>query len=363
MRKGFIRFNKIKSSMIFSMVCLSILCSTSCHTTVDLEKAYLDDKTDSSLIRDTEKQVLDIKQKEIEDERKGFDLIQNPDGSMTIMIVPPNIIKTSESNMDTDAEKEIKGKEALISDYKNKIVEPSFKEGILKGWLFQNEKIYQVHTRTYHSTIIQLEPGEEMLETPYLSEPDVWRISRGMGIVDGQPTQYLMLKPDYSGLNSTLVIITNRRIYQLEISSYKDHYMPYVKWIYRRQVEDSASWLKHQMELFNEHQKQKEEGKKQFIIHNYKMTLSSRKITWKPTAVYDDGQKTYFVLDRKTLNTKLPAIFNDSREIINYEVKDNVLIVNQLIEKVTLRLGKQTVTIQKKKGIGKELKKAKETQK
>ena len=65
---------------------------------------------------------------------------------------------------------------------------------------------------------------------------------------------------------------------------------------------------------------------------------------------YDDGQHTYIILDEKCLNMTLPAVFNQKKEIINFNVDKNKIVINNLIEKVTLKLGKQKVTVIKKKG-------------
>ena len=71
---------------------------------------------------------------------------------------------------------------------------------------------------------------------------------------------------------------------------------------------------------------------------------------WLPKQVYDDGMKTYLVLDNMSLLTEYPVAFNERNEIINYRTKENTIIIDQLIEKVTLRLGRQKVVITKKKG-------------
>ena len=68
-----------------------------------------------------------------------------------------------------------------------------------------------------------------------------------------------------------------------------------------------------------------------------------------PKRVYDDGQSTYIQVDDIVLQKKLPGLFNDKNEIENYSVKKNVFVVPRLVNKITLRLGKQKVVIEKKK--------------
>ena len=67
-----------------------------------------------------------------------------------------------------------------------------------------------------------------------------------------------------------------------------------------------------------------------------------------PLRVYDDGQSTYIQVDEIVLQKKLPVLFNEKNEIINYTVKKNVFVIPRLISKATLRLGKEKVTVEKK---------------
>ena len=87
-----------------------------------------------------------------------------------------------------------------------------------------------------------------------------------------------------------------------------------------------------------------------YISNDYKMSWSVfRKPYWLPKKVYDDGAKTYIVLEEQVLHTKMPALFDMRKNIINYRVQKNILIVDQLITKMTLKIGSEKVTIKKKK--------------
>lgn len=58
---------------------------------------------------------------------------------------------------------------------------------------------------------------------------------------------------------------------------------------------------------------------------------------------------TYIQVDEIVLQKKLPLIFNEKNEIQNYTVDKNLFVIPRLINKVTLRVGKQKVIIEKKK--------------
>ena len=86
------------------------------------------------------------------------------------------------------------------------------------------------------------------------------------------------------------------------------------------------------------------------FYHLIKMTHPIfNKPSWLPKQVYDDGSKTYIVHDEKSLHTELPILFNERNELVNYRIQKNIFIIDQLITKVTLRLGNVKVTIEKKR--------------
>lgn len=357
--------SKLDYKFVFFGICFIVcilffvLLLNGCKT-IDLEKEGLRADYDTQKEEvvadenqpDSEKEEVSEEKKEEEDTDKvGFTEEQK---KLIPVIEPPETVYIDKSKQQKPQDAGIyEGAAALKRNYKDQKVPPKYREGKLVGWLYRENKIYEVHCQVFRTTIIQLEPGEEMVEVPYISEPDVWRISRGVGYKDGIPTQYLMLKPDYSGLTSTFIIITNKRLYQLEISSYWDHYMPLCQWVYENDIRDTVSWLQFQkeQEVRKEEEKKKKEleAKRDYTSYDYKIKYFKRPI-WCPVSVYDDGQKTYIVLDDRVLNMSMPAVFNGRKEILNFNVDKNKIILNQLIEKTTLKIGHEKVTVIKKKG-------------
>ncbi len=273
-------------------------------------------------------------------------LKENDVESAVVFLAPPEMIYGQPS----EEEQELEGGEALKQHLKDITELPKYSQvqNRLKAWYYKKGHVYQLHCQTYHTTVIQLEPGEQLKESPYLSETEVWRLSYGQGIVNGLDTIFLMLKPDYGGLTSTLTLITDKRIYMIELKSYKDHYMPFVSWVYPNYEDTRSAFTKweNDKKLVEEFSGMNAEN----LSFDYKIRHSIRnKPAWTPVLVYDDGQKTYIVLDKKSLNMTIPTIFKKNREIVNKEVRKNIIVINELIEKVTLRSGKQKVTVIKKK--------------
>ena len=269
-----------------------------------------------------------------------------------VYVEAPMVVK-----QDVKADKKLSGKEAVKQGVNDVTVLPEYSDGALKAFVYKEQKLYQIHCQTFHTTMIALEPGEQLLEVPYISESEVWRLSRGTGLSDGQAVQYLMLKPDKSGLDSTMIIITDRRVYQMQIMSFNDHYMPYVRWTYN----DTArqQWvLANAQKVLNGGKDEEKKGPSAIedIIgevadvysFDYEVKATGKtKPVWHPVVVFDDGASTYIILDKKCVNMDMPSVFENTKDVVNKSVKKNVIVINKLVRKLTLKLGNEKVTVRK----------------
>ena len=182
------------------------------------------------------------------------------------------------------------------------------------------------------------------------SEMHEYLIQEELKVQDIAPTVVYVEKPVYSGLDSSFVIITDRRVYHLRIKSYKDTHMAMVKFTYpnTRNVwakspnDNAAKGVSIENDYITV-------TNPEYLSFDYKMKYGFRKPEFLPQRVYDDGNKTYIVVDDIVLHKRLPLVFNERNEIVNYTVQKNVFIIPRLINKITLRLEKQKVTIEKKK--------------
>jgi type IV secretion system protein VirB9 len=209
--------------------------------------------------------------------------------------------------------------------------------------------VYEIHTMPYRTTDIQLEPGEQVLEMPFLTEEKVWEIGAGVSRKNGRDVQHFFVKPIYANLTTSMIIITDRRVYHLLLKSFKDIFMAMVQWEYPSSMPftiKTESMNKRVQELSNDSLAVNPE----FLSFDYTMSYSLfKKPVWIPKRVYDDGRKTYIELDEKMLHMESPVIFNKRNERINYRVKKNLVIIDELVEKITIRRGKEKIAITKKK--------------
>lgn len=252
-----------------------------------------------------------------------------------------------------EPEKKVTGKDAARKSTESSMVVP---EKFVHGTMyydFDDDFTYEIYCQPYRVTDIQLEPGEQVIEMPFLSEEKVWEIGAGVSRSGSYDVQHFFIKPAYSGLETSFIIITDKRIYHLMLKSFRDCYMTQVKWQYPNTMPfkitgdyaESITGAGKVNRLTNEQLK----VDPRFLSFDYKMTYSIfKKPYWLPYRIYDDGEKTYITMNETVLHMTSPILMNKRNERINYWVDKNLIVINELIEKVTLRIGSQKVTIRKK---------------
>ena len=88
----------------------------------------------------------------------------------------------------------------------------------------------------------------------------------------------------------------------------------------------------------------------QFLSFDYRIIRPFfRRPAWTPTLVYDDGRRTYIVFPEGVLMRELPVVFENRADVVNFRVNRNIIIIDKLIEHLTVRLGNQVITIEKRR--------------
>jgi type IV secretion system protein VirB9 len=205
--------------------------------------------------------------------------------------------------------------------------------------------LYQVYAAPLHLTSIQLQPGEKILGKPAAGDTIRWvmGVARS-GAPGGEQQQYLYIKPTRAGLDATIAINTDRRIYYLELHSYENTYMAAVQWRYPH---DELEQL--------EAQAARDESlaaattatniNLESVNFSYRVSVEKGKPTWTPVQVFDDGRKTFVRFPVSMLTREAPALFvlssTNETQLVNYRVKNDYYIVDRLIDRVELRVGQK----------------------
>lgn len=331
-----------QAAAVFALAALAAGCSS----TKDMENEILIDSEGEKIsYAKNRRQEAALNQIE-SDEWEAQERLKEQDIESTVVYVEkPVYVPEQEA---PEAPK--KGKDAVKASTEGSIKEPEkFKNGAM--WYDYDETFtYEIFCQAYRVTDLVLEPGEQVLEMPFLSENQVWEIGAGVSRQGMTDVQHFFLKPSMSGLTTSMIIITDKRIYHLLLKSFKDAYMSIVRWNYPNSMpfKVSSAYVGN-FSLTGQAQKDETAFNPKYLSFDYKMKYSLfHKPVWLPTLVFDDGRKTYIRMNETVLHRESPALFNNKNELINYRVDGNLIIIDQLIDKVTLKRTREKVIITKK---------------
>ncbi len=215
-------------------------------------------------------------------------------------------------------------------------------------YAYDPDQVYEVYCQVVRTTDIYLQPGEVVIDSPFVSDTERWIIGAGVNQQNGTVVQHIYVKPKQAGLDATLIINTTMRVYHIVLRSYNSVYMPIVKWTYpvdelpKRYAQDIIK----EMEISNG----MDTVDPSLLSFDYKIIFNVfNRPKWIPKRIYDDGKKTYLVFDEQVLQMELPGLFENRADVVNYRVQGNLVVINKLIEKMTVKYKKQKITIEKKR--------------
>ena len=333
----------MKNRIIYAAVTALIAILASCKT-IEFDKQLLKDsaplkeagiKTNADEIQQANKEA---EQEKIENELKEVDV------DKTVVYVKQPVYVPAQS----PEQKPASGKEAAKQSTADAIQKPDYYIHGTMYYDYDDDYVYEVYAQPYRVTDIVLEPGEQVLEMPFMSENKPWVLGAGVSQNLGKDVQHFFIKPIKTNLETTMTIITDKRVYHLLLKSYKDTYMTIVKWNYPNSLPFTVKTDAMQ-EKVNKLSSESAGVNPEFLSFDYKMSYSIfKKPVWCPKLVYDDGRRTYIRMNPVMLHRESPVLFDKTRNLINYHVDGALVVIDRLIEKVTLRYGSEKVTIQKK---------------
>lgn len=192
---------------------------------------------------------------------------------------------------------------------------------------------------------VELQPGEQVNninigDPRFLVEPAV---SGGAG----NEVQHLIIKPSDVGLQTSLVVTTNRRTYRVRLRSHRTEFMPHVSFIY---TEDAvAKWDVVKTREGKERQQNTMPKTGEYLGNLSFAYEISGSAAWKPVRVYNDGSKTIIQMPSTIAQTEAPTLlvvrkdgspFTDADTVmVNYRVQGDRYIVDTVFDKAILIAG------------------------
>jgi type IV secretion system protein VirB9 len=195
--------------------------------------------------------------------------------------------------------------------------------------------------------MIELQPGERIIGEPQIGDSVRWNISPAMYGEGQDSTSLIVLKPQEPGLDTNLLITTNRRAYYLRIVSKPQEYVARVAFSYPDD-DNSQKWQQHLLAQRAQAQENKRDAQlmpamitADKLNFRYKITGGNDQL--RPVRVFDHGAKTYIQMRPEVQNSEAPVLVvlgSDGKgEMTNYRVQRQTYIVDRLFERAQLILG------------------------
>jgi len=212
---------------------------------------------------------------------------------------------------------------------------------------------------------IELEPGEVVQGVPHIGDSVRWKIAPAVSAEGDLKVTHLIIKPTEPGLDTNLMVPTDRRTYHLRLVSSRDKYLARVAFEY---PENSAqTWQKMMQGSSGRPERVASAASTQNdfpsiaierINFNYKIDVVKGKPKFKPVRVMDDGSRTYISMneDMPVEEAPVPILIDaeGNEQMVNYRLKGNIFTIDRMVEKVALINGtgstQQRIEIQRQKG-------------
>lgn len=217
---------------------------------------------------------------------------------------------------------------------------------------------------------IQLQPGERLVEDLSLGDSVLWDAELRVSGSAEKPNVRVIIKPDDKATQTSLLVATNKRFYDIQLVKSDSHYTNVLAFTYPQEIAANnkaridklnaaaarTAAAKKKRVAADHARKSVPVGKKSVYVgkldFDYKI---SGKTKFKPVRVFNDGKKTYIDLPENYSGEKpvfLASGTHAASEIVNSRWSGNRLTVDRVVEAGTLVRGvggrAQKITLKRK---------------
>jgi type IV secretion system protein VirB9 len=193
---------------------------------------------------------------------------------------------------------------------------------------------------------VALQAGEQV-NSINLGDTARWTVEPAITGSGATEIQHLIIKPMDVGLETSLVVTTNRRSYHFRLRSHRTEYMPQVSFTYPEDAQ--VKW-----DAIQRREKQERTDNTLPATGEYLGDLTfdydlSGSASWKPVRVYNDGRKTIIEMPGAMQQTEAPTLLvvrkeggmftDDETVLVNYRVHGNRYIVDTVFDRAILISG------------------------
>lgn len=204
--------------------------------------------------------------------------------------------------------------------------------GALHEFAYERGALYAIQASPQRITDIALEPGEALLSVS-AGDTTRWIVGDAHSGAGANGQAHVLIKPNAANLTTNLVIMTDRRVYHIELKSVAGTAMAAVSWRYPAE-----------MVLASNPPPPPPPAAPPFSPEqlNLRYRIDGDKPDWRPLAAFDDGQQVFIEMPPVMKSIEAPPLFiigDEGPELVNYRVVGKYYVVDRLFNKAELRLG------------------------
>lgn len=251
----------------------------------------------------------------------------------------PYLVEASRPPLDEDGPAALTGRPAIAAA--NRAARAASSAGAFVGgvqrFTWREGRVYEVWTAPLRVTTLTLAPGETVTARA-AGDTVRWQIGESVSGQGARARTHVLIKPLQSGLETNLVLTTSQRVYLLALrSGDAAAFNTAISWddgldppaaadapAERPPVDVSAVTPQGPLDA------------------RYRIEARGRAPRWAPTAVFNDGVRTFITLSPDAEIDEAPALFvraGGGLQLANYRQADGMLIVDRVFDEAELRLG------------------------
>lgn len=207
---------------------------------------------------------------------------------------------------------------------------------------------------------IELEPGEVIQGTPQLGDSVRWTVTAAATGEGAERREHVIVKPTLAGLETNLIIPTDRRMYHLLLVSGESGFVSRVAFRYpdteaKRLAAELAAREAERREVTAEFDPLQADNLN--FDYRSKVEKGGRRVAFVPVRVFDDGRRTFIQMPPTLEVAETPALFvvgvDGKDQLVNFRVRNGFYVVDRIFDEAALVAGvgrhQERVSIERKR--------------
>lgn len=202
---------------------------------------------------------------------------------------------------------------------------------------YSEAALYRLYAAPERVSDIMLQPGEAITSVA-AGDTVRWTVGDTTSGSGEAKRAHILVKPFAAGLDTNLVITTDRRVYRLQLKSTAATAMSAIRWTY-----PADELLAYNRQIATSEAAKPVATDVDIERLNFNYRISGDGPTWTPLRAFDDGRQTWIEFPASITVGEAPPLFirgeQGEAELVNYRMTGRYYVVDRLFGAAELRLG------------------------